>query len=104
MYFNIVSKHIYLIMFSFPTMPLFGFLPHLSFSSLFSFNHMSWQFFNKIQVYAIFSCRTSCQKEAWISCDVFGFARAIEKYGIESYKLNAVKVGHKYVFSIFILI
>ena len=48
LYFSIVSKHIYLTMFSFPTMPLFGFLPHLSFSSLFSFNHMSWHFFMRV--------------------------------------------------------
>ncbi|XP_078344462.1 PRELI domain-containing protein 1, mitochondrial-like [Oculina patagonica] len=34
---------------------------------------------------------TTCQRQSWISSGVFGFARAIERFGIERYKSNASK-------------
>ena len=40
----------------------------------------------------VFLFRTECQKDAWISSNVFGFARAIESFGIERYKRNIDKV------------
>ena len=39
------------------------------------------------------SCsRVTCQKQSWVSSSVFGFSRAIERFGIERYKLNTSKV------------
>lgn len=37
--------------------------------------------------------RTECQKEAWISSNVFGLARTIESFGVERYKQNIERVG-----------
>lgn len=38
-------------------------------------------------------CRTICEKQSWISSDVYGFSRAIEAFGVERYKKNAKKVN-----------
>ncbi|XP_028393386.1 PRELI domain-containing protein 1, mitochondrial-like [Dendronephthya gigantea] len=42
---------------------------------------------------------TECRKDAWISSNVFGLARAIESFGIERYKKNIVKArkGLEYI-------
>ncbi|XP_031564390.1 PRELI domain-containing protein 1, mitochondrial-like [Actinia tenebrosa] len=34
---------------------------------------------------------TTCEKQSWVSSDVYGFARAIEAFGVERYKKNAKK-------------
>lgn len=33
----------------------------------------------------------TCKKQSWISSGVFGLSRAIERFGVERYKLNASK-------------
>ena len=33
-----------------------------------------------------------CKKESWISCGIFGFARPVERFGVERYKSNSSKV------------
>ena len=42
---------------------------------------------------------TICQREAWISSGVYGFAYAIQKFGYERFKSNAGKAvkGFEYV-------
>ncbi|CAH3160710.1 unnamed protein product [Porites lobata] len=35
----------------------------------------------------------TCQKQSWVSSSVFGFSRAIERFGIERYKLNTSKAS-----------
>ena len=37
-------------------------------------------------------CRTCCRKEAWIRCKVMGISRAVEKFGVDRYRKNALKV------------
>jgi len=32
-----------------------------------------------------------CKKHSWVTSGVFGFARAIERFGVERYKLNSAK-------------
>lgn len=34
---------------------------------------------------------TMCKKESWISCGIFGFARPVERFGVERYKSNSSK-------------
>ena len=36
--------------------------------------------------------RTCCRKEAWIRCKVMGISRAVEKFGVDRYRKNALKV------------
>ncbi|KAK2561491.1 PRELI domain-containing protein 1 [Acropora cervicornis] len=33
----------------------------------------------------------TCKKQSWITSNVFGFSRAVERFGVERYKLNASK-------------
>ncbi|XP_068751533.1 PRELI domain-containing protein 1, mitochondrial-like [Montipora capricornis] len=33
----------------------------------------------------------TCRKQSWISSGIFGFSRAIERFGVERYKMNASK-------------
>ena len=44
------------------------------------------------KVLTFFLLRTMCKKESWISCGIFGFARPVERFGVERYKSNSSKV------------
>ena len=37
--------------------------------------------------------RTCCKRQAWIKCGVAGISRAVEKFGAERFKKNAIKVN-----------
>jgi hypothetical protein len=45
-----------------------------------------------IKWYLYLVIRTTCEKQSWVSSDVYGFARAIEAFGLERYKKNSKKV------------
>lgn len=51
---------------------------------LLAISHCSWLL--------LLSPRTCCKKEAWIRCKVMGISRAVEKFGLERYRKNAMKV------------
>jgi len=42
--------------------------------------------------FLFFFFRILCKKHSWVTSGVFGFARAIERFGVERYKLNSAKV------------
>ena len=44
-----------------------------------------------------FPSRITCKKQSWITSNVFGFSRAVERFGVERYKLNASKVSKCFI-------